>query len=387
MNTVEFVIGHQVTLLVCGFLILTMGRTMTRDIGGLQEIRYFRVLTWTALTVALCDSIWTMVHLPNVNFTNTFMRFLCFINLSCSAIGPLCLYSFSFASLSRLGIIRESKLHAYFKHIPVGFMIVLHIISYWTGYTFSIDSEGFFVSGPLYGLQLFVCLGYLVATVGLALYVDYTSHYTHHVDALRLPIATVFVFLGGLGQVFVPSAPLVTIGNAFGMVYLTVSLLRANVTTDALTGLTNRGKMNMVLDEKFETVLQKPFTLYLADVDSFKQINDNYGHQEGDAALVRVANAFRKLGMKHRSLFIARYGGDEFLFTVNHREKISQKDLENELQEYVDDEQKKASANYRITMRVGGYDVTSKMDTKELAMENADLKLYEQKKLLHGKKK
>jgi len=53
--------------------------------------------------------------------------------------------------------------------------------------------------------------------------------------------------------------------------------------------------------------------LTVIDINKFKAINDRYGHAEGDAALKHTANILRNIAAKHDNIFIARFGGDEFI--------------------------------------------------------------------------
>jgi diguanylate cyclase (GGDEF)-like protein len=59
----------------------------------------------------------------------------------------------------------------------------------------------------------------------------------------------------------------------------------------------------------------KPFSLIMGDIDSFKQINDTYGHDMGDVALKSVTAIFRQsIGNDD---VICRWGGEEFLLLIN----------------------------------------------------------------------
>ncbi len=82
--------------------------------------------------------------------------------------------------------------------------------------------------------------------------------------------------------------------------------------TDGLTSLANRRAFNEMLTRECERTTRNgvPFALVMADLDHFKALNDRYGHQSGDAALVHAA---RLLAAGLRSQDRAfRIGGEEF---------------------------------------------------------------------------
>lgn len=93
---------------------------------------------------------------------------------------------------------------------------------------------------------------------------------------------------------------------------LAASIQRAE--TDALTGLLNRRAYDEKLQQAYHrTVRQKtePLSLILFDLDYFKQVNDEFGHQYGDAYLNKMAHAMR--GVIRAEVDLAfRFGGDEF---------------------------------------------------------------------------
>ena len=100
-----------------------------------------------------------------------------------------------------------------------------------------------------------------------------------------------------------------TYNNIFEINKAAQAQLRYKMEHDALTKLLSRHAF-----EEWRELLgksPKPMAFVIIDVDQFKSVNDKFGHEAGDAALVRVANelksAFRETDV------IARYGGDEFV--------------------------------------------------------------------------
>jgi diguanylate cyclase (GGDEF)-like protein len=79
--------------------------------------------------------------------------------------------------------------------------------------------------------------------------------------------------------------------------------------SDALTGLANRRGILQKLEAAFKA--QKPLALFYIDLDKFKPVNDQYGHEMGDAVLKRVAELFT--ACVRDGDVVARLGGDEFL--------------------------------------------------------------------------
>jgi diguanylate cyclase len=123
--------------------------------------------------------------------------------------------------------------------------------------------------------------------------------------------------------------------------------------TDALTGLFNRRAFDQRLEEMFISYRNggRSFVVVLIDIDKFKSINDNHGHQAGDEVLQQLA-AFLRTQLD-RSIIVARFGGEEFavimdgpLRFASDRMNEVRKSLEHEL---IDTEEKQL----QITISVG----------------------------------
>ncbi|TVQ41669.1 MAG: diguanylate cyclase [Wenzhouxiangella sp.] len=82
--------------------------------------------------------------------------------------------------------------------------------------------------------------------------------------------------------------------------------------TDLLTGLPNRRRMTEWLGQADK---DGRITVMLLDLDHFKQINDNYGHDLGDRALIALAGCLRRFALEHAAQ-AGRWGGEEFLLLI-----------------------------------------------------------------------
>lgn len=85
---------------------------------------------------------------------------------------------------------------------------------------------------------------------------------------------------------------------------------------DQLTGALNRKGLEEAFDREHARARRRrsPMCIALLDVDNFKQLNDTYGHQTGDAALMHLASVIRESLRPNDT--IARYGGEEFLLLL-----------------------------------------------------------------------
>lgn len=98
---------------------------------------------------------------------------------------------------------------------------------------------------------------------------------------------------------------------------LTYDKLQLEANTDGLTKCYNKTYFNNALDMavKKSKVTGNPLTLIVMDLDHFKKLNDNYGHDAGDYVLREMAELVRHNGVREDDVF-ARYGGEEFVILL-----------------------------------------------------------------------
>jgi diguanylate cyclase (GGDEF)-like protein len=128
--------------------------------------------------------------------------------------------------------------------------------------------------------------------------------------------------------------------------------------TDALTGIHSRRYFKTKLEEEIARAdrYQTPFTVLMVDIDHFKQVNDTYGHQEGDRILREVAQVLQsKLRTEDCA---ARYGGEEFGFILSGADPLYISQKAEELRAAVA-ENVKTKDGKSVTISIGGADYQS----------------------------
>ena len=162
------------------------------------------------------------------------------------------------------------------------------------------------------------------------------------------------------------------------------TFLQKRSETDPLTGLYNRLKLNEYSEEAFEKALVNRLSIAveILDIDFFKQFNDNYGHQKGDECIKFIANTLKKLS-SYDGIFVARYGGDEFVVIY---EGLSYEMVEakaNELRDMIYEanvEHKFSLTDDRVTISQGiCYGIPERDDSMFAYLQGADKMLYEVK--------
>lgn len=152
-----------------------------------------------------------------------------------------------------------------------------------------------------------------------------------------------------------------------------------NALSDALTNLPNR----LAYDERLKMEIARwqryhtPLCLVVWDIDFFKNINDQYGHQVGDKVLVHVACQFSK--HIRNADFVARFGGEEFTMLLPHTNKHSAFKVAEKFRLLIEQSRLNISdSSLSITISCG---ITAfiKGDTHEIAFARADLALYRAK--------
>lgn len=145
---------------------------------------------------------------------------------------------------------------------------------------------------------------------------------------------------------------------------------------DPLTQIYNRVKLNEMFMHIFfaSKKYNQTLTMILFDIDHFKKINDNYGHNVGDSVLQELAGLIR--GLLREGDVFARWGGEEFVILLQdtslQKSSFLADRLRKEIEKYPFNEVKKVTCSFGVTEFYQG-------DTKSSFFERVDEALYEAK--------
>lgn len=152
--------------------------------------------------------------------------------------------------------------------------------------------------------------------------------------------------------------------------------------TDELTGLKNRRGFFMFAAQRLNMAkcMQEKNWLVFIDIDGMKLVNDNFGHTEGDKALIATAKILNQTFRK--SDVIARMGGDEFV-VLSEADTVSGSNILTRLQKNLDRHNAANNSNYRLSLSAGIVECSSCQTQCSIGelLKKADELMYESKKV------
>jgi diguanylate cyclase (GGDEF)-like protein len=156
--------------------------------------------------------------------------------------------------------------------------------------------------------------------------------------------------------------------------------IRAMLITDELTGLYNRRGFFTFAEQELKLAnrLKKEIYLLYADLDNLKEINDSFGHLEGDFVLIETAKILRETF--RQSDISARIGGDEFVVILNGTTEEGINTATSRLQKNFQVHSEKRNPSYKMSISVGiaKYNPEFPCSIDEL-INKADKSMYKQK--------
>ncbi len=269
-----------------------------------------------------------------------------------------------------------------FYFVPWGISTVITIANHWTGWIYTYDSLNVYHRERFYIIYLGTLFIYGIWSVGFILKSAGKKDGIQRMDAYSLLIFCASPIVGTVIQSMLYGVSMIPICYAIALLIIFIQQQSALVTVDKLTGLNNSRTFIRYLEQNMrETEKRQLFFVIIGDADRFKQINDTHGHEVGNEALIKMAEALKKACGQGDCL--SRFGGDEFVIAGFRNSIEDIEEILDKIEENLAEENRRGNA-YILSMSLGYtiYDQQVHATTSQL-MDAADQMMYQKKREFH----
>lgn len=207
-----------------------------------------------------------------------------------------------------------------------------------------------------------------------------TTAFLHHKDGHRVPVFIKTIPIRDASGNITGAAEIFTDISSTPSLQTRIHELESMAMVDALTGLTNRRYMEMTLQARIYQVQRYEWShgLLFMDIDNFKQVNDTYGHDMGDAVLRLVARTM--LSNARASDMPGRWGGEEFTVIADNAAAADLPAIADRYRLLIGKSSVRAGdAPLSVTVSVGATIIRAD-DTVESLVKRADSLMYQSKR-------
>lgn len=263
--------------------------------------------------------------------------------------------------------------------IPLIGNIVIYMINFFVPVVYYISDDFHYTpDGVLYPLVLAVDFIYFV---GSSIYGLIAMHHSKNYQFFPFIFVLIFTTAGSIIQALVYQASVIYLATSLAITAIFMESQNEKSYIDSLSRVFNRQYLNRYVT-RLCSDSHSDQTFLMADIDSFKNINDTYGHQAGDQAIRDMGSIL--LEAAPVGTICARYGGDEFvviLQTVDSAEVQKFTAEFDDLRSHLNDS---GTRPYGLHVSFGST-VLQPGDTPDSIFHRMDKAMYEQKRLRHSR--
>lgn len=307
----------------------------------------------------------------------TAIRIILYITNTCSFITTLMLLAVWLLFLFAFFDGKLKKAHFLLTHIPMLVGIIVLIANPFLPMFFTITSENTYLRLPGYYVLVVVELVILASSI-LYHFID-----KRHAEPFQFYSMIVFltpILIGVILQACFYGVSLQWPSVAIGIVGLFLTIQNQSIYRDSLTGLYNRAYL-IYLQQRYR-LKNVNVAAIMIDLNDFKSINDQFGHQMGDKALIEAARTFVTIVGKEGS--VIRYAGDEFLIFVRSPSKGIGETFISQINDAFAKQKQTRERPYLLSVSMGclEYRLDNNNSLDDLLFR-IDEKMYEAKKRFH----
>ena len=384
---IQMIVTYVIIDMFCIIMAFEMRIHLNSDFGSEFEVKTLKKGMDSYCCFLIFGLVWLMIqnglliyNIPLLWISNS---------LSIFFMGMSSFYWFVF-SITKLSGRKafSNKIIYRLSLMPVAATALICAISPWTGLAFTITSDGQYFRGPLFIYISSISYIYDLIILANAIYFSLRAKNSEDKKLCRIfGIIIIFPMTAGIIQLIISGTPIIAPAVIVAVFLVFVTIQSSQINNDALTGLNNRRKACEFLEKEVsQSGTDYHVILYMIDADRFKQINDRYGHVEGDKALRIIADTLVILASRY-SIFVSRYGGDEFMIIDSGKNCSNPNIIVSELNKELVLKCEKEKIQYSLTVS-SGYTVSSEKNAvANDLIRAADANLYKAKAKIHGNRR
>lgn len=304
--------------------------------------------------------------------------------LICMGLGNYAWFMFVMVKMGHAHSMRKT---ARLSSFPILALCIAIAGNFLTDYFFVVDAQNHYHRGPGIPITWVVEWSYMLVAVAINIRAVVQEKRSYR----RKELAGYLVFVIPLAaaaviQMLFYGVTSTQIGYMLALLMVFSNKQQYQAQRDELTGMNNRNAFLRFQDAITGRSTPTKVTIFMMDMDHFKQINDAYGHVKGDQALVSVSDALKAAAgaLTQTRVILYRYGGDEFLIAGSNMTEEQCFLFLNLLYEQVEQANaRNAQAGEHYTLGVSvGYATRScqGMDDFTQLLKEADENMYQVKK-------
>ena len=379
MQTLYSILYLEINLF--SVILLVIIRVKTLGLSRMVAQRNFSMAVDCMAVFFLSDTLWVLTE-------NGFLPYSKFVILGAKdiyflATSLMCYFWFVYFEYLQDSPFVKNRKSLWISSTFAWLQLLLIIINHFTGILYYVDDQNVYSRGPFFiALYLFSYVYVLFTCTRAFIGIFKKELAAKRPYLIRLALFPVAPAIGGLIQYKINKLPVVCGMLALSTLMIYLDALEQMISIDPLTKLNNRKQLLFHYNQRVrDNEDHIPVYLLMVDANKFKYINDTFGHVEGDAALVRIADALRAgCGKLKRRANIARYGGDEFVILAKAENDRIIDDLIANIRSHLTQLNEEAKAPYDLTISVGVAHTDGIEEPPfHLLADQADKKLYEEK--------
>lgn len=307
------IVDLDIIVVIVLFIVLILYK---RRFGMKRSINkiYINIVILTIFIIIL-EVLDKFILLSNSNFMVPITKG---INVLGFGMAPIISYLWKKYLLENFNITRK----LYLEKVLIFFNIIISVLSYNYGYIFIIENNNTYERGQLFLIPMIVTYIFFITSL-FNIYIN--KHKIDEKEFIILMLCGILPMLAAIIQIFYNNLLLIWGSVGISIIIHYIYLQEGLLKYDNLTGVLNRMTFESYFYNKFINK-RNDFSLIYIDVNDFKNINDNYGHNEGDIALINIAETLKRCFSKDGK--VGRLGGDEFIIITDICNRV---ELENKI--------------------------------------------------------